>query len=121
MSDVIFLKSIIKISWFLAYLTNKLCNVFIVIKSETRYPLLTWETKTSRGSLKMIPFLLTFNSSVNAITDPLDINQIAIDFDTAGHLNGTLDLSGGTNAAPTGTGITAVSNLITKGWTVTTN
>lgn len=33
----------------------------------------------------------------------------------------TLDLSGGTNAAPTGQGITDKAALITAGWTVTTN
>lgn len=35
--------------------------------------------------------------------------------------NGTLDLSGGTNAAPTGQGITDKAALILAGWTVTTN
>jgi hypothetical protein len=33
----------------------------------------------------------------------------------------TLDLSGGTNAAPTGQGITDKNTLISNGWTVTTN
>lgn len=34
---------------------------------------------------------------------------------------GSIDLSGGTNAAPTGQGITDKATLILAGWTVTTN
>ena len=33
----------------------------------------------------------------------------------------TIDLSGGTNSAPTGAGITAKNNLISRGYTVKTN
>lgn len=32
-----------------------------------------------------------------------------------------INLSGGTNAAPTGQGLTDKATLITAGWTVTTN
>lgn len=35
--------------------------------------------------------------------------------------DGALDLSGGTNAAPTGQGLTDKATLISAGWTVTTN
>lgn len=35
--------------------------------------------------------------------------------------NGTVDLSGGTNAAPSGQGIVDVATLVTAGWEVTTN
>ena len=35
--------------------------------------------------------------------------------------NGYLNISGGLNAAPSGAGITAVSTLISRGWTVQTN
>ena len=51
-------------------------------------------------------------ASVNAILQALDANGIS---------NGTLDLSGGTSAAPTGAGVTAKTSLQGKGWTVTTN
>jgi len=49
------------------------------------------------------------------------VNEILIDLDTHGLPDGYLDLSdlsGGTNAAPTGAGATAVSNLTDKGWSV---
>ena len=50
-----------------------------------------------------------------------DVNQLLIDLDTKGWTGGVLNVSGGTNGAPTGAGITARNNLIGKGWTVTTN
>ena len=49
------------------------------------------------------------------------VNEILIDLDTHGLPDGYLDLSdlsGGTNASPTGAGATAVSNLTDKGWSV---
>ena len=49
------------------------------------------------------------------------VNAILIAADANGALSGTLDISGGTSAAPTGAGITAKANLISKGWTVATN
>jgi len=49
------------------------------------------------------------------------VNNILIALDTAGYSNGTVDLSGGTSATPTGGGVTAAANLVIKGWTVTTN
>ena len=64
--------------------------------------------------------LTNINLSNNAL-DVASVNQLLIDVDTTGHLNGTLNLSGGTNAAPTGAGLTAVTALQGKGWTVTTN
>jgi len=36
-------------------------------------------------------------------------------------LNGTVDLSGGTNAAPTGASAAAAAALVANGWTVITN
>jgi hypothetical protein len=50
-----------------------------------------------------------------------DVNQLLIDLDAKGWTGGNLNVSGGTNGAPTGAGITARNNLIGKGWTVTTN
>jgi len=49
------------------------------------------------------------------------VNAILIAADANGALSGTMDLSGGTSAAPTGAGITAKNNLIAKGWIVATN
>ena len=49
------------------------------------------------------------------------VNAILIAADANGALSGTMDLSGGTSATPTGAGVTAKANLISKGWTVATN
>jgi PKD repeat protein len=57
------------------------------------------------------------------------VNDTLVKLDANGKTNPTpgsvtdyyVELSGGTNAAPTGTGITARTNLINKGWTVITN
>jgi hypothetical protein len=51
-------------------------------------------------------------ASVNAILVALDANGLS---------GGAVYLDLGTNAAPTGAGITAKNNLIAKGWTVATN
>ena len=62
----------------------------------------------------------------NAITAAADINAILADLVTSTGIGGrvgcTVQLEGGTNAAPTGQGITdkATLNAI-EGWTVTTN
>jgi len=57
------------------------------------------------------------------------VNDILVKLDANGKVNPTpgsssfywVSLIGGTNAAPTGAGITAKNNLIAKGWSVTTN
>ena len=70
--------------------------------------------------------LATLDMHNNAITATADINQILADLITSSSLGGrvgcTVKLEGGTNAAPTGQGITdkATLNAI-EGWTVTTN
>ena len=51
-------------------------------------------------------------ASVNAILVALDANGLS---------GGQVYLDLGTNAAPTGAGITAAANLVSKGWTVATN
>lgn len=62
-----------------------------------------------------------FNASNNALTESA-VNQILIDADTSGIATGTtINLTGGTNSAPTGLGITAKNSLIANGATVTTN
>ncbi len=64
--------------------------------------------------------LLTFlNASGCAVSN---VDTILIDIDTAGLSDGFLDLSGGTNAAPTGGASNAeVLSLQGKGWTVNHN
>jgi len=63
----------------------------------------------------------TFNASTNLLNESA-INGIltAIDRDVTVS-GGTIIINGTGNAAPTGTGLTAKTNMIAKGWTVTTN
>jgi hypothetical protein len=49
------------------------------------------------------------------------VNNILISLDTAGQSNGVVNLDGGSSAGPALGGITAMNNLISKGWTVQTN
>tara|TARA_R110000796_G_scaffold113344_1_gene225111 strand:+ start:189 stop:899 length:711 start_codon:yes stop_codon:yes gene_type:complete len=48
-----------------------------------------------------------------------EVNTVLIEIDSFGTINGVLDI-GGNNANPTGAGLTAKSNLIARGWVVTT-
>ena len=57
----------------------------------------------------------------NNSLDATSVNDVLQSADASGKLNGNLYLDSGTNAAPTGAGITAKANLITKGWSVLTN
>ena len=56
-----------------------------------------------------------------AITAQVDIDSILTALDGFGLSNGSVDLSGGTNATPGAGGLTAKANLIGKGWTVANN
>lgn len=54
------------------------------------------------------------------------VNELLVDLDTKGWTNGTLTVSGTGNAAPDGTsggfdGLTAKTNLVGKGWSITNN
>jgi len=49
------------------------------------------------------------------------VDAVLVALDTAGQSNGNLDLTGGTNATPSGTGLSAVASLQGKGWTVSHN
>ena len=62
-----------------------------------------------------------FRVNNNAIVSATNINNELIALDAAVMSSGTVDTSGGTNAAPTGAGITAKNNLIGRGVSVTTN
>ena len=69
--------------------------------------------------------LATLDASNNAITSAADINAILADlrtsYDLVGRVACTVKLEGGTNAAPTGQGVTDKNFLNANGWTVTTN
>lgn len=67
------------------------------------------------------PLLLHLNAANCSLTSGA-VDAILVDLDTAGLSNGTLDISGGTNAAPTGGASNPeVLSLQAKGWTVTHN
>ena len=57
----------------------------------------------------------------NAALTEASVNDILAWLDGGGVLNGYVELSGGTNAAPTGDGLTAVTNLEGKGWSIFVN
>jgi hypothetical protein len=59
--------------------------------------------------------LTTLLCGSNRLTEAA-VNQILQDLDAAGLTDGTVDI-GGSNAAPTGAGLTARANLEAKGWT----
>lgn len=63
-----------------------------------------------------------FRADGNAL-NVASINALLAAFVAANKTTGTrtLNLSGGTNAAPTGQGITDKATLVSRGWTVTTN
>lgn len=68
------------------------------------------------GSSSILTILLDNNAIPTA-----DINTLLTTIDGFATNNGTIDVSGGTNGAPSGAGATAKTNLIGRGWTVTTN
>jgi len=58
---------------------------------------------------------------VNCALDQTSVDNILVSLDTAGQSNGTVNIDGGTSAAPSATGLAAKASLQSKGWTVTTN
>jgi len=64
---------------------------------------------------------LTLFRAEGCALDQTTVDNIINETDANGVSNGTLNLSGGTNSAPSGASSTALANLISKGWTVTTN
>tara|TARA_A100001201_G_scaffold139271_1_gene131035 strand:- start:209 stop:871 length:663 start_codon:yes stop_codon:yes gene_type:complete len=65
-----------------------------------------------------VPSTLAYSSYRYNEMDADTINTILIAYDTAGGTNGTLDIRGNFMATPTGDGLTAQANLLTKGWTI---
>lgn len=73
-----------------------------------------WDGGTVSNTLSL------FDASNNALTVSA-VNAILAAFVAAGRATGTLTLNGGTNAAPTGQGITDKATLVASGWSVLTN
>lgn len=73
-----------------------------------------------------IPSLTTVADSINIswtgnAFSETTVNNILVKFAGTTASNGSLNLSGGTSAAPSGAGLTAKSTLEGRGWTITTN
>lgn len=66
------------------------------------------------------PGLTNLNASGCALTQA-NVDYILSTLDANGMYDGTVDLSGGTNSAPSATGLAAQASLESKGWTVTIN
>lgn len=64
--------------------------------------------------------LSTLDASGCALTQ-LNVDYLLATLDANGLSNGTVDLSGGTNASPSNDGLTSIANLEGKGWTCTHN
>jgi hypothetical protein len=81
------------------------------MSSLTSFPSNAFDTSTASN------YSVAFDNT-NLSTESID--NILISIDTSGVINGTFGQSGGTNT-PSATGLAAKANLISKGWTVTTN
>lgn len=57
------------------------------------------------------------NAFLNTNLSQTSIDNILVSIDTAGQSNGTFNQSGG--SAPSAVGLAAISNLVSKGWTIT--
>jgi hypothetical protein len=66
------------------------------------------------------PTLTTLDASGCALTQ-VNIDYLLATLDANGASNGEVNLSGGTNASPSSTGLASIANLEGKGWTCTYN
>lgn len=92
------------------------------------FPDTAWLRNITAGNNQLSTFtipntytgLMIVNLANNHITAD-SINNMLITINGFGTSGGTIHLEGGTNAAPTAAGITAMNALIARGWTVVTN
>ncbi len=75
---------------------------------------------TSFLSGAVSPSILIFDVSINNLSVSA-VNDLLVAFDNAGSTTLNFNSSGGTNAAPTGAGLIAKNNMISRGLTVVTN
>jgi hypothetical protein len=73
-----------------------------------------------------IPALTTLSDSINVnwagnAFSQATVDHILVKFAATTAINGFLNLSGGTSAAPSATGSAAIATLSSRGWTVLTN
>ena len=110
-------------------------NAWRLCSSLTSFPLLDTSNGTNFGSAwSACSSLSSFPSNafdINIATNYVSsfsstklstqsIDDILVSLDTSGVINGTFNQSGGGNL-PSSVGLTAKANLISKGWTITTN
>jgi hypothetical protein len=91
-------------------------NTAITTASSTATKLTGWTASTIANTLK------TFSLN-NAALTAAAVNQCLADFDATDTATGTLNLAGGTNAAPTTgppDGVAAKASLVANSWTVKT-
>jgi len=118
----------------LAYLNVQGCTGFIVTDlSSDAFETLNFSGCSSlqyaelSGNLNLTNVIITGCSSINFLSAQncaltiSSVNTILTTLDANGILSGLVVLTGGTNAAPTGAGITAKTSLQGKGWLVLTN
>lgn len=86
--------------------------------------LVTWYSHTNQltgGFPSGVPAsLLTIRMENNLLTQAA-VDSILNDLVTAGSSNGTVNVGGTGNAAPSGAGAADAATLVSRGWTVTTN
>lgn len=83
--------------------------------------LTTSMTKFNAKCLIGAPSTNFFNAWNGSALDQESVDDILVRIESNGLSNGVLDIDGGTNSAPSATGLAAKSALESRGWTVTTN
>ena len=101
-------------------------NAFPSVTGLTSVTTLDWSScaNVTGWTASTVPASLTSAVMTGNAFTAAAVNQILVDFDTAGATGGTLNISGGTSAAPTTgppDGVAAKASLTGKGWAVTTN
>ncbi len=77
-------------------------------------------TTSSFDGPGLSPTLTQFYAQTNQLKSS-DVDNILYDLDKSGKTNGILNLSGGTNAAPSAFGYPYTSSLVSKGWIISIN
>jgi hypothetical protein len=78
-------------------------------------------TDISECSSAALQWRATNINLIGCALDQTGVDNILVSIDAVGLSNGTLNLSGGTNAIPSATGLSAKTSLEGRGWTVTVN
>lgn len=82
---------------------------------------LNFSNNTGLASITISPAPFTSVDGSGCALDETNVDAVCSACDNGGQSNGTLNLSGGTNAPPGATGQAAISSLQGKGWSTSTN